>query len=1040
MADLYIAWQTPMEHRVAPLVASSYAEELRRLNFKIDRANEECWQHWAESLGGSVVLVRGAEGVIQVPPRALAKLPAQRDKYHEALGEPVTAVGVGTTLDKAVRAREFARKRGVKTPVFHSPEVDSALQQEGQDKLSKALGQNEGAGAGFGGFSKSPEAVAPAKPVVEGSEHSDAEAAAAQANDTSAIPPPPEMTHAAADLIGQMHDLAAKHEASKQGQQEQDDKAKAALRQQVGQVLEQVRQQAPILGQLKQASPEAFASIQALIQSVIALGRALQPSTPMQKSEGVAPRVMYHVAPADRTDSIARSGLQSKAGRVYLWSDPEMADWFKGLHESDGKQMQVWKVDASSLPLKDDPEAQDMSHWSSRFQPGTNGGAFYHEGVIPPHRLSLRKSEGGYDYHVERWPSGEWMVKATHKESGEVVGEAMGNTMEADAGGDAYVYEERPVWVHPAHRRRGVASEMVSRLQQETGHPFRSVGGANEVGKKWLAGMREKGVIQKSEEEPEAPVTCDYTAKTTKERCKNPRSRKVGDRYLCHHHADLAAKEDKKAEGLKKALADIAPGKHLGGSTFSVPGVFTNSHDYSHVLSPEHRAAGYSLIVHDDQSGSHEGGDHDLNAITATLHHNGKQVGSVSHDISPQHSKMQVDVAHLDREHRGKGVGLPMYEASMAHAKRLGISHMGGGVLSTNASGVHSRLAAKHGMEYQPKPSGIPISPLRDPKETPGAFDNAVRHPGYVLKEEMSMAKAEGVRPGMTYSLKELPSVEQEDAMKGFDDPSEADQWKYRAVEIPPENIPDLFDETGDFFQYDPSVVGLSSLRDLSSPERRAQFLQRNSRVRDLVDSINDVGLRNVPVGGEGHHRAVAHYLLGRPLLHLRLTKAETNVMDGVSEEEAKQLAASIGLDPSIPLDEFRRGVAHEREHVDVTGGDAVATAKIAAAHLKEDPAYYTNMECCKPCDPLEKGAMSLPAPKKPPTEHHLDLPPGSKKEGGPGGDPKNVGRIKIQHGDGSTSWVQARAGQVTAVADRHAKPLLGHASHPLSSRNQLGH
>lgn len=42
--------------------------------------------------------------------------------------------------------------------------------------------------------------------------------------------------------------------------------------------------------------------------------------------------------------------------------------------------------------------------------------------------------------------------------------------------------------------------------------------------------------------------SCDFTAKSTKERCKNPRSRKVGGRYLCHHHADLAAKEDHRGE------------------------------------------------------------------------------------------------------------------------------------------------------------------------------------------------------------------------------------------------------------------------------------------------------------------------------------------------------------------------------------------------------------------------------------------------------------------------------------------------------------
>lgn len=56
---------------------------------------------------------------------------------------------------------------------------------------------------------------------------------------------------------------------------------------------------------------------------------------------------------------------------------------------------------------------------------------------------------------------------------------------------------------------------------------------------------REMTVIEKAEMRHES---CDYTAKTTHGRCKNPRSRKVAGRYLCHWHADLAAKEDHKAE------------------------------------------------------------------------------------------------------------------------------------------------------------------------------------------------------------------------------------------------------------------------------------------------------------------------------------------------------------------------------------------------------------------------------------------------------------------------------------------------------------
>jgi hypothetical protein len=87
----------------------------------------------------------------------------------------------------------------------------------------------------------------------------------------------------------------------------------------------------------------------------------------------------------------------------------------------------------------------------------------------------------------------------------------------------------------------------------------------------------------------------------------------------------------------------------------------------------------------------------------------------------------------------------------------------------------------------------------------------------------------------------------------------------------------------------------------------------------------------------------------------------------------------------------------------------------------------------------LEKSGNRLPMPKAP-THKDLELPVGTVKQGGPTGNAHgDVGKMKVQHGDGSTSWKQMRAGQVTAVADRHASPIGGHASHPTSSRNPLG-
>ena len=69
--------------------------------------------------------------------------------------------------------------------------------------------------------------------------------------------------------------------------------------------------------------------------------------------------------------------------------------------------------------------------------------------------------------------------------------------------------------------------------------------------------------------------------------------------------------------------------------------------------------------------------------------------------------------------------------------------------------------------------------------------------------------------------------------------------------------------------------------------------------------------------------------------------------------EQARRLGTSIGIDwATSPFDaeQFRMGLDVELEHgahdpeTDVTGDDPVLTGKIAWAHLKELPDYYTRL------------------------------------------------------------------------------------------------
>lgn len=88
-----------------------------------------------------------------------------------------------------------------------------------------------------------------------------------------------------------------------------------------------------------------------------------------------------------------------------------------------------------------------------------------------------------------------------------------------------------------------------------------------------------------------------------------------------------------------------------------------------------------------------------------------------------------------------------------------------------------------------------------------------------------------------------------------------------------------------------------------------------------------------------------------------RLSRSEeqTPEMPGkfeVTDKLADDLGKILNIDfTALSRDEFKKGLEIEQEHVDVTQGDPETTAKIALAHLKEMPDYYTKLIA------MEKGA-----------------------------------------------------------------------------------
>lgn len=82
-----------------------------------------------------------------------------------------------------------------------------------------------------------------------------------------------------------------------------------------------------------------------------------------------------------------------------------------------------------------------------------------------------------------------------------------------------------------------------------------------------------------------------------------------------------------------------------------------------------------------------------------------------------------------------------------------------------------------------------------------------------------------------------------------------------------------------------------------------------------------------------------------------------------ITSEQAKQIGLQLGVNwEEVDINQLRRGMEVELEHgsrygklLNVTNDDPVLSAKIALAHLKENPNYYTWL------DRMEKEAKNHP-------------------------------------------------------------------------------
>lgn len=266
-------------------------EAVRRVNQSIDNGNR-IWRSWCESHGGNVIEIAGDEGALEVPAAYLDELPKIRQQYAEAVGASVS-VGIGTKLSESSKALLAAKLRGKDRIEFYTDEVNELIQQaeahkgsEQEKIVSEYLSPLDKAAPAmnpdaFSGPSR-PSAATVDKPTPTQGDHEEAQVAGGEQEQSGQSP---ELTSAGDDFEKDFHDAAASQEQEDTEGHAQATKNIDDVKKQIVVALQMLKQQAPVLEQIKQTAPDAYKAMMGLAQAVIGLSREIQNVSPMKKAE-----------------------------------------------------------------------------------------------------------------------------------------------------------------------------------------------------------------------------------------------------------------------------------------------------------------------------------------------------------------------------------------------------------------------------------------------------------------------------------------------------------------------------------------------------------------------------------------------------------------------------------------------------------------------------------------------------------------------------------------------------------------------------------
>lgn len=665
---------------------SDDVSEVRRVDQAINHGNE-LWRSLALRAAGTILEVGGDEGSIEIGAEHLPEVAEVTRQYAQAVGATVS-VGIGMKLSESAKALMVAKLRGKDQIVLWKPEmqaeIDAAPKQSDAQKQSdeylndlaknalKAPGKYRGAHAGFGGHTQ-PRHQGPAKPQEDHEQAAVLEHMLEEKGTTE-----PEQTHSADDLEDQLHSAASKQREIDQAHAQKDDSESKQLKSQLVQVLNVVKDKAPVIAQLKQADPEAYGAVMSLVQGVIALGRKVMgPQTQVDSSE---PQAVSKAEELEKAISAIPAGAKirepKRPGNGDYHTVHDYSHVLTPEHKAKGLKIEVHEYGSD-----EEGPTELRTHLLDKY-----------DGYV-----------GQVSSYIDRGAAGP-SVEPHSDLSPNYRGKGLGQSMyEA-----TYAHAKHSFGA--THVAGGIHSEDASKLHQRL---------AQKHGFEYVPRLRPA-----HQEETEKYPFNDY-------------------RYALKQELEPSIHEDHfmgpggglvfSRGPLEKGISDIPvgpkvpsePTRGAGGSNLSAA-----AHDYSHLLSDESKAAGLKLEVHEDNDKSGR-----LDALKARLVNQGKTVGYVHALVdsastngygSPRTRHVEPH-SHLQPEHRGKGLGMAMYEALYAHAKNVhGIGQVEGGNHSEAADKLHQRLAKKHGFEF--------VSKLR---EEPLDSDLAYGRYSYALKQEL---------------------------------------------------------------------------------------------------------------------------------------------------------------------------------------------------------------------------------------------------------------------------------------------------------------